>query len=524
MKVRTRIAPSPTGYGHIGLLSRILANYAYAKKHGGEFIWRNEDTDQTRFVPGSMEFTMKWVRQYGLDWDEGPDKGGQYAPYNQTERLEYYNQCVQTLLENGHAYRCFCTKERLEKMREEQRITKQRPHYDGTCRNLTEEQIQEKLSNREPYTIRIKMPRDHRKITFEDMITENTIAWDSNDIDDYIIVKSNGIPTYHLAAIADDIAMQISHVARGAEWIATTPVHLMIYEGLGVTKENMPKIGHFTVINDPNTPGKKFSKRNSAFKINGLLIGGYLKEAVLNYLMLLGWAPKDNQEIFSLQEYIQAFDFKDMGKANPTWDNKKLDWFNGVYIRKLSIEELKLRFFYWLETYLHTASAEDLSSVYTQDGIELEDFDRLLTFSKSILSQKQDNEFDQKLDQIVHLIQERVVNFWDVLEQIEFVFSRPQNINFDIKQLQGVLDKKEVVLLEISKLIESFDEDSSRWAQEEWEAGMRAIGDKFEVKHGDVFMLCRVAVVGSPFSPPLLESLQVLGKSEVLERLEGGRQ
>lgn len=519
MKVRTRYAPSPTGYAHLGFVARVLLNYVVAKKNGGQFIWRNEDTDQKRFVPGSLEYNMKWMREYGFDWDEGPDKGGPFAPYNQTERSELYKIAYESLIEKGYAYKCFCSAERLQELREFQTANKLKPGYDGRCRNLSKEEVEAKIQAGESFTVRVKMPRDGRKIEYTDIITKTHTIWNSNDVDDYIIVKSNGIPTYHLAAMYDDLAMEISHIFRGNEWIATTPVHLYILEGLGATQENMPKIGHFTVILDPNNPGKKFSKRNPAFRANGLLIGGYLQEAVLNYLMLLGWAPKDNRELFTLEEYIEAFDMDGLQKSNPTWDQKKMDWFNGQYSRKLTVDEYLNRFYEWIDKYLTTATQEEIESTFANEIFDSnidknERIQSLIEFAKSLRSRDQ-----EKLKSQLALVQERAVNFWEALKQIEFFYNAPANINFDIKQLKNLQGQIPEIQSAIKELIVSFPEDSLEWTHEQWEMGMRSIGDRFEKKHGDIFMLLRVFLVGSPFSPPLFEAMQILGKDEVAKRL-----
>lgn len=511
MSVRTRIAPSPTGYAHLGLLARVLVNYAMARKNNGQFIWRNEDTDQERFVKGALEYNMKWMREFGLDWDEGPDKGGPYAPYTQTERLTMYKEAYEKLIENDYAYKCFCTKERLDELREMQTMTKQQTRYDGHCRNLSSEEIENNLKEAKPFTVRLKVPKD-KKIAFDDLITHNHIVWDSNEVDDMIIVKSNGVPTYHLAAMYDDILMKITHVFRGSEWLSSTPVHLLIFEGLNIKKEDQPQIGHFTVILDPATPGKKFSKRNSNFRINGLIIKGYLKEAILNYLMLLGWAPKDNRELFTLTEFIDVFDLSGMQKSNPTWDPKKMDWFNGHYSRQFSVEEYTEQFKSWINKYLLTSSEEDINSVLVNELVTKEKVASLIELAKNTLA-------DSGLSKKLALVQERAVNFWEVLQQIEFFYNKPENVNWSIKQLDKVQDKLPEIKTRIHSLLDSFNDDSTKWTQEEWEPGMRKISEDLGVKAGDVFMVLRVAVVGGPFSPPLLESLQILGKTDILQRI-----
>ncbi len=517
MKVRTRYAPSPTGYAHLGFVARVLMNYALARKNGGKFVWRNEDTDQERFIPGALEYNMKWIKEFGMDWDEGPDKGGPFAPYTQTERLDLYQVAAQKLVDNGSAYRCFCSQERLAELREQQTLAKQRTKYDGKCRNLTQEEIDAKIANGEKFTIRIKVP-ENRKIEFFDVITKNNVVWDSADVDDMIIMKSNGIPTYHLAAMYDDIAMEITHVFRGSEWLSTTPVHVLIYEGLGVKKEDMPVIGHFTVILDPATPGKKFSKRNSSFRINGLPIQGYLKSAILNYLMLLGWAPKDNREVFTLEEYVQTFDMEGLQKANPTWDQKKMDWFNGIYLRELPLDKLLSEFKYWIERYL-TEPEEDLVQNLVETGdhkvASIEKMKELIAFANSLLTSD-----EETLKKQIALIQERAVNFWHILQQLEFFYKAPVNIDWSIKQLNKVTDKLPEIVSKLNAHISNLPDDSTQWTHEEWESGVRAISEELGAKAGDVFMALRVAIVGSPFSPPMFEAMQLLGKEESLKRLK----
>lgn len=511
MSIRTRIAPSPTGYAHVGLLSRVLINYALAKRHKGQFVWRNEDTDRDRFIADALEFNMQWIKEYGLDWDEGPDKGGPYAPYSQSERLDLYKEAGDKLIENDYAYRCFCTKERLTEMRENQMKNKERTRYDGTCRRLSKEEIQTKLDNGEKFTVRLKVPTD-RVIEFDDAITKNHITWKSDDIDDYIIIKSDGFPTYHLAVVVDDVGMKISHALRGPEWIATTPVHILIYEGLGIDKKDIPQIGHFSVILDPNTPGKKFSKRNSSFKANSLLVKGYLKEAVLNYLMLLGWAPSDNRELFTLQEFVEVFSLERMQKANPTWDNKKLDWFNGIYTRNLTIEEYTERFLEWVNKYAANTSDEELQFFLELDENGLKDFKENLKIFENV---------DKKiLSEQLNLVQERTKNHFDTFNQLIFFYKYSSNIDWNIKQLKNVIDVKNNLVEEFVTVFENFDNVSTKWEHSQWEQAMRGIGEKYQKKHGDVFMILRVAIVGGPFSPPLFESLQLLGKEETISRLK----
>jgi glutamyl-tRNA synthetase len=514
MTIRTRIAPSPTGYAHLGLIARALINYALAKKNTGQFIWRNDDTDRTRFVEDALEFNMRWVKHFGLEWDEGPDIGGPYAPYTQTERIDIYNAAIEKLIERGYAYRCFCTKDRLEELRAFQTDSNQQTRYDGRCRKLSNEEIQENLKNNLPFTIRIKVPQN-RIIEFTDAITHNLITWNSNDVDDYIIVKSDGIPTYHLATVVDDIQMKITHALRGSEWISTTPVHVLLYEGLEVSKEEMPKIGHFTVILNPKT-NRKFSKRDADFRINGLLQRGFLKEAILNYLMLLGWAPKDNREIFSLEEFIETFDLNGMQKSNPTWDQTKMEWFNGVYLRKMPLHEYVQAFKTWLSEYYLLMTAEEFAENFPDLNEAF--FAKSLQLAKTIL-----NENEASLSEKLRLVQERALSFSEVMNQIEFFYSEPENINWDINQTKNYRDKIPEIIGSIKNLFLDMSENKADWVQEEWVANMKKLSEIHGIKGGDSFMILRIAIVGSPFSPPLFESIAILGRDEVLKRLDSAK-
>lgn len=513
--VRTRFAPSPTGYAHLGFVSRVLINYALARKHGGQFIWRNEDTDRERFVPDALAFNMHWMKEFGLTWDEGPDIGGPYAPYNQTERINLYKQAWEKLIANDYAYRCFCTRERLAELREIQTLSHQQTRYDGKCRNLTKEEIAANLEQGLPFTVRIKVPKN-RRIEFDDLITHNHVVWESNEVDDYILVKSDGIPTYHLAAMYDDILMKITHIFRGVEWLATTPVHMLIFEGLGIKPEDRPQIGHFTVILDPNTPGKKMSKRNNSFRINGLIIQGYLKSAILNYLMLLGWAPKDNREFFTLEEFIETFDLAGMQKANPTWDQKKMDWFNGSYLRKLTIEEYEEEFLNWISNYLAHEPEQDLIDNLVGEAVnQVKDKDVMRMLVELAVTLKSGSDLRNQLA----LVQERAVSFWHALQQIRFFYNIPAKVNWQIKQLKNVESKIKPILEEMLKMFDNFSDDPDKWKHEDWEQGIRKIADEQSVKAGDAFMVLRVAIVGDPFSPPLFEAMQLLGKQESTARI-----
>lgn len=331
--VRTRIAPSPTGQDiHIGNLYTALMNFAYAKKNDGKFIVRIEDTDRTRFQEGAEEKILSSIKSFGLTYDEGPDIGGQFAPYRQSERLSMYKKYAEELIEKGAAYYCFCTKERLTKLREDQIAQKKTPRYDKHCKTIQDAEV--RIQNGEDYVVRLDVPAD-QKIVFTDLL-RGEITISTNDIDDQVLLKSDGYPTYHLGVIVDDHLMEITHIIRAEEWISSTPKHVMLYEAFGW---ELPVFAHMPILRNPDK--SKLSKRKNPVWASWYLEEGYLKDAVLNYLALLGWSHPDEKEIFPLSEFIELFDLKDIKPVGPIFDLVKLKWVNQQYIQNKSDEELK---------------------------------------------------------------------------------------------------------------------------------------------------------------------------------------
>jgi len=328
--VRVRFAPSPTGMLHLGGVRTALYDYLLAKKTNGTFILRIEDTDQTRYVEGSVQNLIDSLKILGIQFDEGPEIGGKYGPYIQSERLAIYNKYVQELLDKGVAYHCFCTKEEIDAMRAEQMEKKQNPQYNGKCRCLSKEEVESKKAQGLPYVIRLKMPSD-RAFAFEDFIRGH-VEIDSSLIDDQVILKSDGFPTYHLAAVIDDHLMEISHVLRGEEWLPSTPKHIFIYESLGWTP---PKWVHLPLL--LNTDRSKLSKRHGDFSVQNYLNMGYLKESIVNFVALLGWHAAEDRELYTLEELTKEFSIDRVNKAGAIFDITKLEWMNGWYIRNLDI-------------------------------------------------------------------------------------------------------------------------------------------------------------------------------------------
>lgn len=331
--VRVRFAPSPTGYLHIGGLRTALYDYLFARSQGGKFILRIEDTDKNREVPGAAIDLVNTLNLLGISIDEGPDVGGPHAPYIQSERLDLYHKHAEILLESGNAYRCFCSPETLTEMRNSQQAKGMFVKYDRRCLSLSNEEVQQKLEARESYVVRLKMPED-RLFKFTDAIRE-TVEMDSSQSDDQVLVKSDGYPTYHLAAVVDDHYMQISHVIRGEEWLSSTPKHIWLYECFGWEP---PTWVHLPLI--LSTDRSKLSKRMNDVSVESYISKGYLKEALINFVALLGWHSSDDREIYSLEELSEVFCLDRVSKSGAIFDLTKLDWMNGHYIRNLPLETI----------------------------------------------------------------------------------------------------------------------------------------------------------------------------------------
>ena len=461
--VRTRMAPSPTGELHIGGLRTLLYDYALAKKNNGQFILRIEDTDQKRLVVGSQERILQVIKDYGLYWDEGPDTGGPFGPYVQTERLEIYQKYIQELIDKGFAYYCFCTQERLDILRTTQKAAKKLPRYDQYCLNLSKEEIQKNLDNKVPYTIRMVIPKNET-IIFEDII-RGKIKFNTNEVDDQVLIKSNGIPTYHFAAVVDDHLMEITHVFRGEEWLTSTPKHILLYRAFGW---EAPHFAHLTVLLNQDGKGK-LSKRSGSTHARSFLDEGYLPEAMLNFLMLLGWNPGDNQEFFTLDQFVQAFSLDHLHKKSPIFDRKKLDYFNGYYLRKKSDQELAFLF----KKFLPEAS-------------------------------------DDQIKFLVPILKERIVKLSDLQIQTKFLF---EDVEYDKELLlkKGTSRELTIEMLNKSKeIISDFNNLSEKF--------MNLIKDN-NWNTGEFFMVFRVAICGSIFTPPVIECLPALGKEKTLNKL-----
>ena len=335
MSTRTRIAPSPTGFAHVGTAYQSLFDYVWAKKHNGQFILRLEDTDRARLVEGADKNLYGMLRWLGLSFDEGPDIGGPHGPYVQSQRLPIYQEHVQQLIAKGHAYYCFCTTERLAQMRLEQQKNHQPPKYDRHCTNLSQEQVVAKLDDNQPHVVRMKVPEGQTQ--FNDRI-RGQITFQNSEVDDQVILKSDGFPTYHLAVVVDDYLMGITDVIRGEEWISSTPKHILLYQFFGW---ELPVFTHLPLL--LNNDKSKLSKRKNDVSLNSYKEQGYLPEAIINFLAQQGWSHPEGKDIYSLDEMIHLFDWDRVPKTGSIFGFDKLNWYNGQYIRALDQKDLTQR-------------------------------------------------------------------------------------------------------------------------------------------------------------------------------------
>ncbi len=333
--IRVRFAPSPTGYLHVGGLRTALYNFLFARKSGGKFILRIEDTDRARFVEGAVENLISTLRWAGLEYDEGPGIGGEFGPYVQSERTEIYKKHIDLLIENGTAYRCFCTPERLDQMRKAHDLNRGIPKYDRTCLRLSEKEIQDNVAEGKKFVVRMKVP-DSTMVRFSDII-RGEVEFSSEQIDDQVLIKSDGYPTYHLANVVDDHLMQISHVIRGEEWLSSTPKHVLLYQFFGW---DMPQFAHLPLLLNPDR--SKLSKRQGDVAVEDYRAKGYLNEALVNFIALLGWNPGDDREIFAIDELEKEFSLEKVNKAGAIFNFEKLNWLNFQHLRRKSDDEVVL--------------------------------------------------------------------------------------------------------------------------------------------------------------------------------------
>ena len=475
-KVRTRFAPSPTGFMHVGNLRTALYEYLVAKSMDGTFVLRIEDTDQERYVEGAVDVIYKTLKTAGLVHDEGPDIGGDYGPYVQSERKDMYLPYAEQLIREGKAYRCFCTKERLEKIQQET----VGGGYDRRCRDLSEEEIQANLDAGMPYVIRQKMPTEG-STTFTDAVY-GEITVDNAELQDQILIKQDGYPTYNFANVIDDHTMGITHVVRGSEYLSSTPKYNLLYEAFGW---EIPTYIHLPLINGKNDDGtvSKLSKRHGSTGFEDLIREGYLPEAIINYIALLGWCPKDNQEIFTLEELCRVFDISGISKSPSVFDYDKLEWFNGEYIKAMTDEEFAA-----------------VCEPYFKEALGDKPVDHL---------------------KIAAILKARTTKLSDIPGKIDFFKALPEYDKelFVNKKSKTNLENAPVMLKAVyDELIAlpSWDSDSIHDA-------LIGLAQKLGVKNGTVMWPARIAAAGKAVTPGgAIEILDILGRGESLRRMEIG--
>jgi len=479
--VRTRYAPSPTGAPHVGNIRTALFSWLLARSQGGAFIVRIEDTDRARFVPGSVEAILESLRWLGLDWDEGPEVGGPYGPYVQSERLPYYHEVTSRLLAEGVAYRCFCSPERLEQLRAEQQRRKVPPGYDGRCRALSREEA-ERRAEEEPHVVRFRMP-DEGVTILRDAI-RGEVVFENALQDDFVILKSDGFPTYHLAAIADDIAMRITHVVRGEEWLSSAPKHIRLYEALGAPQ---PVWAHLPVI--LGTDRKKLSKRSGDTSVLEYRDKGYLPEAMINFLALLGWSLDDKTTIIDRNTLIRHFSLERVG-ANPAiFDLERLNYLNGHYIRALPPGRWEELVAEWCDRDLPPDVPRPV--------------DRGL------------------VSKVAPLLQERVTVLSDIPELLAFLFQR-EPLEYDaellVARVAGDRDLAARVLEEALQALGAIP--AAEWRRELVEPAIRGLEGRLGLKLRKFVSVLYVAVMGRPQGIPLFDSIEILGRERTLRRLQ----
>jgi glutamyl-tRNA synthetase len=473
---RVRVAPSPTGHMHLATARTALYDYLLAKKTGGKFVLRVEDTDLKRTVPGSEQEIMDGLRWLGLEYDEGPDVGGPYGPYRQTERRDIYAQHARMLVESGHAYPCFCTPERLQKMREQQ----QGSLYDGLCRRIDPDEAAKRVLNGERHVIRFKMPREGTT-TAHDLI-RGDIVIENKNIDDYVLLKSDGLPTYHLAAMVDDHLMEITHVMRGAEWLSTFPLHVNVVRAFGWEE---PTWVHLSLFLKPSGKGK-LSKRDAAEAIkDGYSVFvkdmqdlGFIPEGVLNWIVLMGWGVAED-DVLSVKDMIERFDLEHLTASPAAINFTKLDHFNGTHIRLLSDADLAAR----------------IKPFFEKAGLHVD---------------------DDLLMQVTPLVKVRLTTLDEVVDMAGFFFREDVKPNPEELVSKGLTPAQ---ALDAARRSLRVLEEVIPFTAQEAEPPMRALVDQLGLSAGQVFGILRVAVTGQKVSPPLFESMEVIGQKTVLKRV-----
>ncbi|MDP3245103.1 MAG: glutamate--tRNA ligase [bacterium] len=511
-KIRVRFAPSPTGFLHIGSLRTALYNYLFAKKNKGDFLLRVEDTDRARFVEGGLENIIKTIDWCGLEYDEGPklkihntkyiiQNTGKYGPYIQSERLEIYQKYAEELVKKGKAYYCTCSPERLETLRQEQMARHEPTRYSGFCRTQNSKlKTQNLLKENKPYVIRLKVPKTG-ETKFTDIV-RGQVSFENKLIDDQVLLKSDGYPTYHLANVVDDHLMNISHVIRGEEWLPSTPKHILLYQAFGWTP---PQFAHLPLL--LNSDRSKLSKRQGDVAVEDYLKKGYTKEALLNFIALLGWNPKTEQEIFSLKDLIESFKLEDINKAGAIVNFEKLDWMNEHYLRQKSTKELtELCLPYLIEAELITMQNAKCKMQNYNSKCKIIETGEEVDFTW--------------LEQIISLDQERLKKLSDIVDLTAFFFTDLPKYEPSI--LQWKKSGAEAAVEHLKALIEflqNVKQEKNNWNKDNLEKIIKDFIEKENLGVGETLWPMRVALSGRQASPPPFELAAILGKEKTLKRL-----
>ena len=483
-QVRVRFAPSPTGYVHIGGLRTALYNYLFARHEDGKFILRIEDTDRTRFVEGALENLIQVLDWADLDYDEGVflEDGalvekGEYGPYIQSDRVKagIYDQYIEQLINEDKAYYCFCSQERLDNLREQQKADGMMPKYDGLCRGLSKEEAKARIDAGEEHVVRLKLPADY-DIEFDDLI-KGHLSINTNDIDDQVLIKSDGFPTYHFAVVVDDHLMRITHVIRGDEWVSSTPKHVYLYEAFGWEK---PTYVHLPTVLGQDK--KKLSKRNADVAVEDFVNKGYLKDALINYIALVGWSPETNQEILSHDELVSQFSFERVSKSGGVFDVKKLDWVNSQYIKDLSDQEL----------------AELIKPYLVEAGYISEETDA------------------KSLENLASTFKTSLDRFSQIVDQASFLFKNFKDSSY-YEEVKDVIstDSAKTVLSKMREIL-----DNEELTEELATSLMKRVQKETGIKGKNLFMPVRAAVSGEKSGPEMFHLFLVLGKQELLNRID----
>lgn len=469
--VRVRYAPSPTGSLHLGGARTALFNYLFARQHRGRFLLRIEDTDRTRYVPESPAQIQEGLQWLGLSWDEGPGVGGPYAPYLQSQRLDHYRAAADMLLARGAAYRCFCTPERLRAMRAEQRARREPEGYDRRCLAIPPAEAQRRAAAGEPHVVRQRIPEG---VTILHDLVLGDVSFNNDTLDDHVLLKSDGWPTYHLAFAVDDHEMQISHIIRGVDWLPSAPKHVLLFEALGWA---IPHLGHLPLVLGADR--QRLSKRHGAKDVLDYRESGHLPEAIINFVAFLGWSPGTEEEIFTIEELISRFSIDKIQPSPAVANLARLDWLNGQFIRRLAPEDLAARIAPWMP------------------GTD-----------------------PQALLPLMPLVQERLRTLVEARQMLDFFFHSPDS--YQVAQLVPKGKDQAATRSALDAAIIAL-QPLDGWGHDRLEEALRSTADQIGWSARDLFMTLRVAVTGKPVTPPLIESMAHLGKDAVIGRLQRAR-